>query len=83
VSSSTKAWLAAMSNPTKAWLAIGWVAFGICALILGVAVDDSFLLPGLLLVFLGVLMAAQQVERLERQDEGQWPPVANRDLEVK
>jgi len=63
-----------MSSHTQALLAIGWAAFGVGAIALGVTVDmHALIVPGFLLIFLGLGMAShvQQVQRFEKQDEGQ------------
>ena len=63
-----------MSSSTKASLAFGWAAFGVGAIALGVAIDmHALLMPGFLLLVLGIGLAlhVQQVERFEKQDEGE------------
>jgi hypothetical protein len=67
-----------MSSGTKALVALGWAAFGVGAIALGVALDmHSLMLPGFLLIFLGLGMAShvQQAQRFESQDEGKRSPI--------
>jgi len=63
-----------MSSGAKALLALGWAAFGVGAIALGVALDmHSLILPGFLLIFLGLSLAShvQQVQRFEKTHEGE------------
>jgi hypothetical protein len=63
-----------MSTRTQAWLGLGWTAFGVGAIALGVTIDmHALIIPGFLLILLGLGMAlhVQQVERFEKPDEGE------------